>query len=238
MIEVKNMSIHIGHRQRLKERFRAEGLDHFGERHVLELLLFYAIPQRDTAPLAQELLDHFGSLSQVLDASAAELEKVKGVGTNVSTLLTLITQIGRYYLVQRTSNITILNTTELCGQYLMQHFHGRRNETVFVLCLDAKCKVLCCKEVGEGSVNSANIPIRRIVEIALSVNATTVILAHNHPSGLAIPSHEDILTTKRVAMALDTVEICLADHIVVADDDFVSLAQSGQFNPGVSRVIL
>ena len=87
-------------------------------------------------------------------------------------------------------------------------------------------------------MNSANIPIRRIVEIALSVNATTVILAHNHPSGLAIPSHEDILTTKRVAMALDTVEICLADHIVVADDDFVSLAQSGQFNPGVSRVIL
>ena len=232
------MSIHIGHRQRLKDRFRAEGLDHFDERHVLELLLFYAIPQRDTAPLARELLDHFGSLSQVLDASAAELEKVNGVGSNVSTLLTLITQISRYYLVQRTSNITILNTTELCGQYLMQHFHGRRNETVFVLCLDAKCKVLCCKEVGEGSVNSANIPIRRIVEIALSVNATTVILAHNHPSGLAIPSHEDILTTKRVAMALDTVEICLADHIVVADDDFVSMAQSGQFRPCVSRVIL
>lgn len=238
MIEVKNMSIHIGHRQRLKDRFRAEGLDHFDERHVLELLLFYAIPQRDTAPLARELLDHFGSLSQVLDASAAELEKVNGVGSNVSTLLTLITQISRYYLVQRTSNITILNTTELCGQYLMQHFHGRRNETVFVLCLDAKCKVLCCKEVGEGSVNSANIPIRRIVEIALSVNATTVILAHNHPSGLAIPSNEDILTTKRVAMALDTVEICLADHIVVADDDFVSMAQSGQFRPCVSRVIL
>ena len=238
MIEVKNMSIHIGHRQRLKDRFRAEGLDHFDERHVLELLLFYAIPQRDTAPLARELLDHFGSLSQVLDASAAELEKVNGVGSNVSTLLTLITQISRYYLVQRTSNITILNTTELCGQYLMQHFHGRRNETVFVLCLDAKCKVLCCKEVGEGSVNSANIPIRRIVEIALSVNATTVILAHNHPSGLAIPSCEDIMTTKRVALALDAVEICLADHIVVADDDFVSLADSGKFDPGVRRVIL
>ena len=232
------MSIHIGHRQRLKDRFRAEGLDHFDERHVLELLLFYAIPQRDTAPLARELLDHFGSLSQVLDASAAELEKVKGVGSNVSTLLTLITQISRYYMVQRTSNVTILNTTELCGQYLMQHFHGRRNETVFVLCLDAKCKVLCCKEVGEGSVNSANIPIRRIVEIALSVNATTVILAHNHPSGLAIPSSEDTLTTKRVALALDAVEICLADHIVVADDDFVSMAQSGQFNPGICRVIL
>ena len=232
------MSIHIGHRQRLKDRFRAEGLDHFSERHVLELLLFYAVPQRDTAPLAQELLDRFGSLPQVLEASAGELEKVNGVGPNVSTLLTLITAISRYYLVQRTSNVTILNTTELCGQYLLQHFHGRRNETVFMLCLDAKCKVLCCKEVGEGSVNSANIPIRRVVEIALAVNATTVILAHNHPSGLAIPSSEDILTTRRVAMALDAVEICLADHIVVADDDFVSMAQSGQFRPGESRVIL
>lgn len=232
------MSIHKGHRQRLKERFREEGLDHFSERHVLELLLFFAVPQRDTAPLAQALLDRFGSLPQVLEAPVRELEKVSGVGENVSTLLTLSTAISRYYLVKRTSNATILNTTEQCGEYLLQYFHGRRNETVFMLCLDAKGKVLCCKEVGEGSVNSANIPIRRVVEIALSVNATTVILAHNHPSGLAIPSHEDILTTRRVALALDAVEICLADHIVVADDDFVSLVQSGQFRPGECRAIV
>ena len=100
-------------------------------------------------------------------------------------------------------------------------------ETVFLLCLDAKCKVLCCKEVGEGSVNSAAISVRRIVEVALASNATTVVLAHNHPSGLAIPSEEDIPTTRRVAAALNTVEIILADHIVVADDDFVSMVQSG-----------
>ena len=232
------MSIHIGHRQRLKDRFRAEGLDHFDERHVLELLLFYAIPQKDTAPLAQELLIHFGSLPQVLEAPIDELEKVSGVGPHVSTLLALSTAISRYYLVHRTASATILSSTEQCGAYLMQHFHGRRNETVFVLCLDAKCKVLCCKEVGEGSVNSANIPIRRVVEIALAVNATTVILAHNHPSGIAIPSYEDVLTTKRLAAALDAVEICLADHIVVADDDFVSLVQSGKYRPGECRVIV
>lgn len=232
------MSIHMGHRQRLKDRFRAEGLDHFDQRHVLELLLFYAIPQRDTAPLAQALLDRFGSVSGVLDAPAEELEKVNGVGENVSTLLTLITAICRYYLVDRTTNQSILTTTSQCGEYLMQRFHGRRNETVFLLCLDAKCKVLCCKEVGEGSVNSANIPVRRIVEIALGVNATTVILAHNHPSGVAIPSNEDILTTRRIGMALEAMEICLADHIVVADDDFVSMAQSGQYRPGECRVIL
>ena len=107
-----------------------------------------------------------------------------------------------------------------------------------MLCLDAKCKLLCCKEIGEGSVNSANIPIRRVVEIALAVNATTVILAHNHPSGIAVPSGEDVLTTKRLAAALDAVEICLADHIVVADDDYVSMAQSGLYRPGTCRVIL
>ena len=232
------MSLHNGHRKRLKDRFRAEGLDHFSERHALELLLFYAIPQQDTAPVAEALLDRFDTLPQILEAPVEELEKVKGVGSNVATLLTLIPSISRYYLVRRVSESKILNTTDLCGEYLLQHFHGRRNETVFMLCLDAKCKVLCCREVGEGSVNSANIPIRRVVEIALGANATTVILAHNHPSGLAIPSHEDILTTRRVAAALDTVDICLADHIVVADDDFVSMAQSGQYRPGEHRVIL
>ena len=232
------MSIHSGHRQRLKDRFRAEGLDNFSERHVLELLLFYAIPRQDTAPLAQELLDHFGSLAQVLDAPITELEKVSGVGNNVSTLLALSTAISRYYLVQRTAQSTVLNTAEGCGAFLLQHVHGRRTETVFMRCLDAQCELLCCKEVGEGSVNSANVPIRRVVEIALAVNATTVILAHNHPSGIALPSGEDVLTTKRLAAALDAVEICLADHIVVADDDYVSMVQSGLYRPGQCRVIL
>ena len=115
--------------------------------------------------------------------------------------------------------------------YLIPHFFGRRNETVFILCLDAKCKVLGCVEVGEGSVNSAGVPIRRIVETALAYSATTVVLAHNHPSGLALPSGEDVQTTHRVAAALNAVEISLADHIVVADDDFVSIVQSGYYRP-------
>ncbi len=232
------MSIHSGHRQRLKERFRAEGLDHFEQRHALELLLFYCVPRQDTAPLAHALLQHFGSLSQVLEATPEELEKIPGVGYNVSTLLTLIPELARYYLVNRSMNQVILNTTEQCGAYLLDHFHGRRNETVFMLCLDAKCKVLCCKEVGEGGVNSANVPIRRIVEMALGANATTVILAHNHPSGIAIPSDEDIHTTHRVALALEMVDIHLADHIVVADDDFVSMVQSGMYTPNEKHVIL
>ncbi|MBR2889437.1 MAG: DNA repair protein RadC [Oscillospiraceae bacterium] len=231
------MSIHEGHRQRLKDRFRAEGLDHFDQRHVLELLLFYCVPRQDTAPLAQRLLDHFGSVAQVLEAPLEELEKIPGVGPNVSTLIALTNELGRYYLVNRTANTTVLTTINECGDYLMHRFRGRRNETVFLLCLDAKCKVLSCREVGEGSVNSANVPIRRIVEMAMGVNATSVILAHNHPSGVAVPSDEDVLTTIRLAKALKTVEIYLADHIIVSDDDFVSMYQSGRYCPQEIQVL-
>ena len=221
------MSIHEGHRQRLKERFRSEGLDSFTDVQVLELALFYCIPRKDTNPIAHALLEHFGSLSQVLEASVEELQKVNGISENAAVYLSMLTQIGRYYLVDRSQREVILPTIDKCGAYLVPYFFGRPTETVFLLCLDAKCKVLCCREVGQGSVNSAGISVRKIVETALGANATTVVMAHNHPSGLALPSPEDIQTTRRVAAALQAVEVNLADHIVVADGDYVSMRQSG-----------
>ena len=227
------MSIHEGHRQRLKDRFRREGLDNFDELYVLELLLFYCIPRKDTNPIAHRLLDQFGSLTAVLEASPEELEKVEGINTSASIFLSLITQVGRYYQVRRAEPGDILRTSDQCGNYLMPYFFGRDTETVFMLCLDAKCKVICCKKVGEGNVNSANIPIRRVVEMALSANATSVVLAHNHPSGLALPSADDVQTTLRVSAALATVEITLADHIVVCGDDFISMSQSRYFTPNL-----
>jgi DNA repair protein RadC len=227
------MSIHDGHRQRLKDRFRRDGLDNFDELYVLELLLFYCIPRKDTNPLAHRLLEHFGSLTAVLEASPEELEKVEGVSQSTSTFLSLITQVGRYYQVRRADPGEILKTSDQCGHYLVPYFYGRETETVFLLCLDAKCKVICCKKVGEGNVNSANIPIRRVVEMALSTNATSVVLAHNHPSGLALPSAEDVQTTYRVAAALESVEIILSDHIVVSNDDFVSMVQSRYYTPNI-----
>lgn len=220
-----------GHRKRLRARFREEGLDHFDEVSVLELLLFYAKPRTDTKTLARELLNRFGSLSRVLEATPAELETVDGVGESTSTLLALIPQLGRYYLVNRSENPKILNSTEKYGKFLVDNFHGRRDESVFLLCLDAKCKMLACQMVGQGSVSSANVPIRKIVELALSANATTVILAHNHPSGIAVPSEEDREATERLAVALNAMDIILADHVVVSDEDFVSLAQSGTYDP-------
>ena len=230
------MSIHAGHRQRLKERFLKEGLDNFEQHQVLELLLFYGIPQRDTNEIAHELIRKFGSLSKVLEATPEELAEVKYVGDNVTTLFRLITAVARYYQVNCAMREQILTTIDACGKYLVPFFYERQNETVFLLCLDAKCKVLACEKVGEGSVNSAGVPVRKIVEMALKANATSVILAHNHPSGLAIPSGEDIQTTRRVAMALDAVEIELVDHIIVADNDWVSLSQSGLYRQSECRI--
>lgn len=224
---MENKEIHGGHRQRLKEQFLKNGLDGLTDIQALELLLFFAIPRIDTNPVAHALLNKFGSLSQVLEAPVSELKKVSGIGENAATLLHMITPMSRRYLTDREKRHVILETLDDCGKYLVPYFHGRLNETVFLLCLDGKRKVLSCSEMGEGSINSASVSVRKIVETAISVGATAVILAHNHPSGIALPSQEDILVTRRIAAALAAVEIILADHIVVAEEDYVSMIQSG-----------
>ena len=220
-------SIHKGHRQRLKKRFLEYGLDSFTDIQALELLLFYSIPQKDTNPIAHKLIEHFGSLSQVLEAPTEELILIGGIKEHSAALLNLINEMSRFYLVDRAKREKVLPTLDDCARYLQPYFYGRSVETVFLLCLDAKCKVIRCKNMGEGSVNVAEISTRKIVETAIREGATTVVLAHNHPSGIAIPSPEDIQTTRRIAAALQSVEIQLADHIVVADGDYVSMVQSG-----------
>lgn len=213
------------------KRFRTEGLDNFEQVQVLELLLFFAIPRRDTNELAHALLERFGSVSRVLDAPASQLMKVPGIGENAVTLLHLSKELGRYYQVDSAQKGKVMKDIEACGRYLLPYFFGRQVETVFLLCLNASCNVISCQEIGEGEINSAVISVRRIVETALAEKASTVVLAHNHPSGLAVPSREDVMTTRRIAAALAAVEVTLFDHLIVADDDYVSLVQSGLYQP-------
>ena len=228
------MSIHDGHRQRMKDRFIEQGFDSFTQVQAIEMMLFYCIPRQDTNELAHRLLERFGSFSQVLDADLEELQSVKGIGESAAIFLKLFPAVARYYQIDKVRlEGKPLLTTEACGAYLLPYFLGRCNETVFLLSLDAKAKVISCRLVGEGGINSAGVPIRRIVEIALAAKATSVILAHNHPSGIALPSPEDVSTTQRVATALQAVDVILADHLVIADDDFTSLVQSGYYRPGM-----
>ncbi|MBQ1351509.1 MAG: DNA repair protein RadC [Oscillospiraceae bacterium] len=223
-------NLHKGHRFRVKQRFLTHGLDDFDDHQVLELLLFYAIPQRDVNPLAHTLLNHFGTLSAVLDAPVEELQKFPGIGKNAITLLKLIPQVSRRYMVSRTSLDTILDTVEKAGAYLLPRFYAQRNEVVYLVCMDAKRKVLNCQLLFQGTVNSAHISIRKIVETALVYNSTSVIIAHNHTSGIALPSSEDFQVTLKIRDALEMVGVELADHLVVADDDFVSMLETGMLS--------
>lgn len=227
------MSIHKDHRHRIRSKFEEYGLDMFKEHEALELLLFYAIPRKDTNEIAHNLINRFKTFGQVLDAPISELEKVEGVGHNTAVYLKLLRDAQRYYGIHKETADEILNDINDCGRYLIKYFDAMRVETVYLLGLDAKKKVLCCREIAKGSVNSAAVSVRKIVEIALSENLTSVILAHNHPSGLALPSAEDLYTTKRVAYALASVDVKLVDHIVVFDKEFVSMVQSGLYNSDI-----
>ncbi|MBR7123101.1 MAG: DNA repair protein RadC [Oscillospiraceae bacterium] len=228
------MQIHKEHRARVRSRFLQDGLDGFDEHQVLEMLLFYCIPRRDTNIIAHNLINRFGSLAQVIDAPVKELAKVDGVGEGTAVFISFLSQFDRYYNTNKNQEFQILNTIEDCGNYLLPYFNGRHKETVYMLCLDAKCKVLSCRLIEEGNVNSAGISIRKIVDMALTENATSVVLAHNHPSGLAVPSDEDIDTTVKIAKALRFVDVVLTDHIVVADGEFVSMVLSKYYNPNDS----
>ena len=223
----KAENVHDGHRKRLRQRYLTQGLEGFQPHEALELLLFYAIPRRDTNEIAHALLSRFGSLSGVLEAPRTELLKIDGMGESAADLLLLFVQMERRHMMDRGSVETILDTTYKCAQYLAPRFIGEPEEVVYLLCLDAKCKVLDCSLVHRGAVNMTAISARKIVKTALDHNATSVVVAHNHPSGLALPSREDRETTAALKAALNAVGVALVDHVIVADGDFVSLADDG-----------
>ena len=220
------MGIHDGHREKMRRRFRETGLEGFADHEALELLLYYAIPRRDTNELAHRLLTRYGSLSALLQAPIEDLRRVEGVGESAAVLLKLVPAF--VYKAQRSAGQeTVLNSTEKAGRYLLSCFAGERNEVIYQLCLDRKGKLLARKRLSEGGSAAAELNIRRLVENALLSSASAVILSHNHPSGIALPSREDYATTQQAQDALRTIGVELLDHIIVAEDDYVSLADSG-----------
>ena len=220
------MGIHDGHREKMRRRFQETGLEGFADHEALELLLYYAIPRRDTNELAHRLLTRYGSLAALLQAPEEHLQRTEGIGESAAVFLKLVPAF--VYKAQRSAGQeTVLNSTEKAGRYLLARFAGERNEVIYQLCLDRKGKLLACKRLSEGGSAAAELNIRRLVENALLSSASAVILSHNHPSGIALPSREDYATTQQAQDALRTIGVELLDHIIVAEDDYVSLADSG-----------
>ena len=220
------MGEHDGHRARMKKRFLRYGLASFEDHAVLELLLFYAIPRSDTNLQAHRLIDAFGSLDGVFDATPEALMKVDGVGENAALLIRLVPEAARRYRIAREARGVVLTTPEEAGRYLLPRFLNAREETLYLVCLDPKQRVIDCRQLGTGELMMLNLNVRQITEVALMRNAAAVILAHNHPNGLAHPSQEDRDATRLVYNTLLPLHITLLDHIIVAGEDFFSMSDS------------
>lgn len=223
-------NIHEDHRERLRERYIKEGVDGMEPHTVLELMLFYIFGRQDTNPLAHELIDTFGSFSGVLEAPVEDLAAVKGMGNKSAVFLKLFLDVYRVYLTDKKSNVKKLSTVAEIGDWLMPRFIGRRNEIVMLLCMDSKNEVISTNILFEGSVNAATFSVKALVSTALRVNAAGIVLAHNHPGGLALPSKKDVVTTLRIKFVLESIGLTLIDHLIFAEGDFVSLAQSNLLN--------
>ncbi len=223
------MADHTGHRKRVKTEFLARGLEGWPEYRALELLLFYALPQGDVNDLAHDLIDRFGTLAGVLDASADELCKVKGVSEHTAALLKLIPALGGKYLASRSGAGHIVHTPEDAYLELAPHFFGARNEMSYALCLDGKNQVRGVRKLSEGCIDATGVNIRRIVEVAMALRASKVYLAHNHISNIALPSQADLNSTMVIRTALAGVGVELVDHLVFVDGDMVSMKDSQRY---------
>lgn len=224
------MSVHDGHRERLREQYVKHGLESFNDLNTLELLLFYAIPRRDTNELAHALLEHFGSLEGVFDASVQQLEDVPGIGKNAAVLITLVPKIARRYEIDKTRDLTVIQNAKMAARYFIPRLGTEKVEKAIMICLDAQKRVIADIELNSGVVDAVELNVRKVVETAIKYRASSVILAHNHPSGNPIPSREDTYLTKRTLSALDLLGISLDDHIIVAGKEFASMADMGILN--------
>ena len=216
---------HEGHRARMKERFLVNGLDGFSDHEILEMLLFYAIPYRDTNPLAHELTKRFGTWMQVVNADYRDLLTVPGVTPHVASLLTLVGQsVLRYYRDTVMGDVVQLFDTNMMAEYLIPWFLGEKAESVVMVSLDNRRKVLNTTRIFEGSVNSAQFNVRLAVQQALRDNATQIILAHNHPNGFCFPSDADVHTTEYLAEVLKPLDIRIVDHLIISEGDCLCMS--------------
>ena len=225
----ENRNIHREHRQRQRKKFIEHGPESFTDIELLEFLLYHAIPVQDTNELAHALLEQFHGRRGGLEADLKELTTVEGVGPATAALICLVRELHRRYSAGAFAEKPVLKGTGDIGAYLLGQFRYRNQETVMLLCLDGASRLISRRVLGAGSSVEVNISIRNVVDIALREKAARVVLAHNHPSGTALPSSADIQTTRRLWDTLRSIGVELADHLIFAGEDYISLRESGLF---------
>ena len=221
-------STHLNHRQRMYERYQKSGLDGFAPHEALELMLYYVIPRKDVNPLAHELIDAFGSFSNVLDAHPDDLTKIDGVSDRCAVYLNMYPNVMRLYNSQKAQSSAPLDSAEKVISFLSELFYGWNKEVFYLLCLDARCRLTQYVQISVGETGGMHVHPKKLVESAIRYNSSQVIFAHNHPSGVVTPSDEDVLFTRRLAVVMATIDIPVIDHVILNDISSYSFAQQGE----------
>lgn len=226
--------MHKNHRKRMKERFLAEGLESFSEHNVLEFLLFFAIPRKDTNEIAHKLIDIFGSLAKVLDANVEDLMQVGDIGEHAAILLKTYPQIAHLYVTDSAAKgRPACDTVEKLCRYAVEQYVGITEEVTKLLLLDNTLRVIGCADIGEGSPNQSGFRARKMVETAIRRGASTVVLMHNHPDGRLFPSDEDLETTFRLQNVCEAMEIKLLEHVLVAGGEALPILHQKKCRDGM-----
>ncbi|MCM1363564.1 MAG: hypothetical protein NC122_00470 [Faecalibacterium sp.] len=218
-------NIHKGHRQKVKQRYYETGLDSMPDHNVLEMLLFFGIPYKDTNEIAHELINRFGSFSAVLRTDVNALKKVKGMTDNAACLISMLLPIYKRYASEMASKMPQMFSVEEIVEHMKPKLIDTSYERVFVLCFDGCHNLITTRQLTEGGLTSAKFDLRSVASVALETKTTDMILVHNHPNGIALPSTEDIVATERVKNLLNSLGVNLIDHIIIADEDYCALSQ-------------
>ncbi len=229
--EKTEAEIHKFHRKRVRKMFLENGIpENIPEHQLLEYLLFYTIPRKDTNPLAHKLLDTFGgSLVNVLEAPYSELIKVKGVTEYTASLIKFILPLAKRYMKEKSDTKGYVKNNDDAVAQLTLKFFSETVEMVYLLCLDGRGKILDCPRLSKGDEISVAINPRTVIEHVVRTGATAVMLAHNHPKGFPLPSVADIEITSNISIALSNIGVKFLDHIIVGNGEVVSLAKSKDY---------
>lgn len=221
------MGTHDGHRDRMRKRFQNSGGSGFEKHELIEMILYSAYPRRDTNEYAHMALSAFGgSLTRLIYSDPKSIMDMSGLSENASVMLSLIGEICRRADIEKWDGRICLKETNSAGEYAKAYLSNLSTEKLYVVCLDNSLSVINCVEAAMGGVSSVAIDMRTLVEIAVKNKAAKIMLMHNHPSGIAKPSYDDLNFTNKCYNTLATIDIELVDHIIVAGGEYFSMSDN------------
>lgn len=227
--DAEKVNVHAGHRKRMRDKFFQQGIDAFQDHEILEMLLYYALPQRNTNDIAHSLIKNFGSFSAVLEADTEALVSQPYITENVAFLIKIMLPVYNRYIRSVTEQKKKFENTDEIVTFLRSKYVGTTHESVFALFFDAEGKLIVCKKLNDGDISSSFFDLRKLASYSLETKATSVIISHNHPHGVALPSRDDVAITQKAFDLLKSLKVKLSDHIILTETAHFSMVSTIQF---------